>query len=116
MTYFPDVTKPGGITLTSTQTIELGNADGNAVSRWIVRFTDEGSANFSTAIHKGIKGSSVTKVTSGVYYAETDPDTAATAAITTFGIFVIEAMGMDVSLVCTRTAGSMRVEATPVRG
>ena len=106
-----------GIVLTATETIVLGDVSEGRVSRFILWVEDAGSANWSIQINKGLTNFSTDRTRiAGAYVNENAVDTQLTAAITTFGIFIIEAMGMSVELVCTRTAGSLRLSCRRVTG
>ena len=113
--------------LTATETIDLGDADDNTVSRWIIQVQDEGSMNFSIAVKGAILGSDKVSPQNGGGTAltrtdleyrnlNTGTDVSGATAITAAGKYMIDSSGMAVSLVATRTGGSARITAIPVRG
>lgn len=111
--------------LTATTTIDLGDADDNTVSRWVVQVQDEGSMNWSIAVQGAILGSHKSPGGGGTALTPTDleyrnmntgTDVSGATAITAAGKYLIDASGLAVRLVATRTAGSVRITAIPVRG
>jgi hypothetical protein len=116
--YKPEIFTAGGITLTTTTTVELGDTNIETVSRWLVTVHDESSMNVSI-LPKGVaRNSGKTKYALG--YANTNaPDTninSGSTAITAAGNYLIEASGMDVDLVVTVSGGTVRLMARPVKG
>ena len=117
--------------VTATATVVLGNASDGNISDFLVWFVDEGSANFSVVPvgrpgmalggDTGVTAISATHNKNIAYQPVatrtlTDPGTTPIAVATTAVGVIIPADGMVVSLVCTRTAGSMSVYWTPLNG
>lgn len=111
------VTQPAGKVLTATATIALGDACPGSVSRWSVWIeeADGDTFDWSIAVQGSHAGSGRTKIAVG-FQNQNAPGTDVNAAITAAGNYLIEASGLDIDLVCTRTAGTIRVIASPLRG
>jgi hypothetical protein len=119
------------VKLTATTTVVLGDgADGNVAS-FLVWFVDEGSANFSMVTKgrpaKALGGDTGVTAISATHNANiaykpvatgvlTDPGTTPLVVTTGPAGILIPADGMIVSIVCTRTGGSMSVYWTPMNG
>ena len=111
------VSQPAGKVLTATETVVLGDGVAGSVSRWYlwVEEADGDTFDWSIAVKGSPAGSGRTSI-AVAYQNLTAPGTDVNAAITAAGQFLIEASGMDIELVCTRTAGTIRVIASPLRG
>jgi len=107
--------------ITATTTIPLGNASEGDVSRWIVQFTGSDTPSYSIAVNK--RATTPTGVTANSYvagYYLLDSDGSATSGAlvvtTTSKIIQIDAAGCDVQLICTKTTGTLKIDANPIRG
>lgn len=111
------VSQPNGKVLTATETVFLGDAVAGSVGRWYlwVEESDADTFDWSLAVQGKPAGSSRTAI--AVAYQNCNaPGTDINAAITAVGQFLIESSGMDIQIVCTRTAGTIRLIAAPLRG
>ena len=111
------VTQPNGKVLTATETIVLGDAIAGSVSRWYLWVEEADADTFDWSIAVQGKPAESTRTPIAVGYQNLNaPGTDINAAITAVGQFLIEASGMSIQLVCTRTAGTIRLIASPLRG
>ena len=110
--------------ISATTTIVLGDASMRDVSRWIVQFTGSDTPSYSIAVNKRVTrisddGGAVGGWVAGYYLLDAD-GTATSGAVsvttTTPTIITIDASGMDVELVCTKTTGTLAVRAVAIRG
>ena len=113
------VTQPDGKVLTATETIVLGDAIPGSVGRWYlwVEEADGDTFDWSLAIQGKPAGSSTSRTPIAVAFQNCNaPGTDVNAAITAVGQFLIESSGMSIQVVATRTAGTIRLIAQPLRG
>ena len=113
------VTQPDGKVLTVTETVVLGDAIPGSVGRWYlwVEEADGDTFDWSLAVQGKPAGSSTSRTPIDVAYQNmTAPSTDINAPITAAGQFLIESSGMSIQIVATRTLGTIRLKAIPLRG
>ena len=111
------VSQPDGKVLTATETVVLGDAIAGSVGRWYlwVEEADGDTFDWSLAI-QGMPAGSTRTAIAVAYQNCNAPGTDVNAAITAVGQFLIESSGMSIQVVATRTAGTIRLIASPLRG
>lgn len=112
-------TRHKNVTVTSTQTVELGEAVPGRVSRWAIQYEGTGSDNWTMSINSRSVGDGDLTPTAKSFYdlvAGAATTTQPASATATTGHVVVDSSGQHVEIAVTVTAGGPKISAVAIEG